>query len=101
MAKRKSKKRSPARVKQDKRVKLTPALTKRLVSMLTEQDLSKFRKKVDSLKESLPSFFGLQGIGELDPALSGFRKFSERQISTDLDETKQDQQYITAVVPLI
>ncbi len=98
MAKKKTKKRSPAKVKEGARVKLTPAIKKRLMSMLTEEDVVKFKKKVDSLKEDLPSFFGLQNFGELDPALTGFRKFSENVISTDLDESKQDRQYVTGVV---
>jgi len=97
-AKRTTKSKARAAVKSNARkLKITPALTEAVLIALAESDRKVFKQKLQALKEDFPTFFTLGTFDQGDPALAGFRRFSKRAISTDLDDARQDRQYVTAV----
>jgi hypothetical protein len=70
---------------------------KRILGLIEEKEIRKVATKLKDLKEDFPSFFAMGNLGNEDPELTGFRRFSKRFISTDLDDVRQDRQYVTAV----
>jgi len=70
----------------------------RAINMITSKDKKGYQRKLKDFKEDFPTFFALGSPGDFDPAVSNFRRFGRRVVSTDLDETRQERQYTTSVI---
>jgi len=95
MPKKTTRKPAPAPKRLGKRA--IKSISTRIVDMVEEKNLAEVARKIASLKEDFPSFFAIGNVGDADPELTGFRRFSSRIVTTDLSDARQERQYMTAI----